>query len=262
MRIRLCFSKTATLRFIGHLDFLRVFQQTIRRADLPAAFSQGFNPHLLISFALPLPLGMESGNDYADITLEHDMSAADIVDKLNAAAPRGLIVHSACPAWNKAASVVTAADYLLDVSCLDLDMGKIDSVVAEIKRSEAIIIAKKTKKGVKDTNIRGDILGLERVGEKVLMRLSAGSARFLSPLSVAGLFSRNGVMACVSDSISQNGITPCVSDIMRTELYYEGENGELLPLSAQSGGASQSGSSSQNGSSAQSGSSSQNGGFA
>ncbi|MCL2456261.1 MAG: TIGR03936 family radical SAM-associated protein, partial [Defluviitaleaceae bacterium] len=85
-KIRLKFSKTKTLRFIGHLDFLRVFQQTIRRAGLPAAFSQGFNPHLMISFALPLPLGMESLNDYADITLESEASFDDIVKKINDAA--------------------------------------------------------------------------------------------------------------------------------------------------------------------------------
>jgi len=55
-KIRLRFSKTGTLCYLGHLDFLKVFTQAIRRSGLPIAYSQGFNPHQIISFALPLPL--------------------------------------------------------------------------------------------------------------------------------------------------------------------------------------------------------------
>ncbi|MCL2224202.1 MAG: TIGR03936 family radical SAM-associated protein, partial [Defluviitaleaceae bacterium] len=113
-KIRLRFSKTDTLRFIGHLDFLRVVQQTIRRAALPVAFSQGFNPHILISFALPLPLGMASLNDYADLTLTDEIPFSEITERLNAAAPVGLTINAAYPAEDKAASVVCVADYVIE----------------------------------------------------------------------------------------------------------------------------------------------------
>jgi radical SAM-linked protein len=208
-KIRLRFSKFGTLRFIGHLDFLRVFQQTVRRANLPAAFSQGFNPHLQISFALPLPLGMESTNDYADIILTHEIPFSEITQKLNAAAPSGLTIKAAYPAENKAASVVCEADYMLKVKTSPLD-----PIIGEILQREEIIIAKKTKKGVKDTDIRGDILHLQACDDAVLMRLSAGSARFLNPLTVAELISRDA----------------CVGEITRTELYCQNENGELVTL--------------------------------
>jgi len=202
------FSKTGSLRFIGHLDFLRVFQQTIRRAGLPAAFSQGFNPHLQISFALPLPLGMESVNDYADLTLTEELSPAEIVEKLNAVAPSGLLVKAAYAAENKAASVVSVADYILNIPVISPE---------EILQQDKIIIAKKTKKGIKDTDIRPDILSLELQGSAVLMRLSAGSSRFLNPVTVAEL-------------IAVEGEKPSVANISRIELYQENENGKIITL--------------------------------
>lgn len=207
-RVRMRFSKTGSLRFIGHLDFLRVFQQTIRRAGLPAAFSQGFNPHLQISFALPLPLGMESVNDYADLTLTEELSPAEIVEKLNAVAPSGLLVKAAYAAENKAASVVSVADYILNIPVISPE---------EILQQDKIIIAKKTKKGIKDTDIRPDILSLELQGSAVLMRLSAGSSRFLNPVTVAEL-------------IAVEGEKPSVANISRIELYQENENGKIITL--------------------------------
>jgi radical SAM-linked protein len=212
IKIRLQFSKSDTLRFIGHLDFLRVFQQTIRRAGLPAAFSQGFNPHLQISFALPLSLGMESVNDYADLTLEEEISATEIIKKLNAAAPNGLTIKNAYPAENKAASVVSVADYAI-ADC-DFDKTKIEKIL----QSETIIIPKKTKKGIKDTEIRPDILSLEFSGKNptlLLMRLSAGSSRFLNPVTVTSLLFQE---------------KQTTANISRLELYRETEKSELIPL--------------------------------
>lgn len=245
MKIRLRFSKRGTLTFIGHLDFLRVFQQTIRRAALPAAFSQGFNPHLQISFALPLPLGMESVNDYADLTLADEMPCAEITTRLNAAAPDGLTVHEAYPAEDKAASVVVAADYLLEIMTLgalppnphegvnaplhETALRAVSGRITEILRAEKIIVPKKTKKGIKDTDIRPDIIAIELCDSEEVepggmcgnshgspvptsrlarMRLSAGSARFLNPLIVAELIL---------------GEKPSVSAITRLELYRANE---------------------------------------
>jgi len=215
-KIRLQFSKTGTLRFIGHLDFLRVFQQTIRRAGLPSAFSQGFNPHLLISFALPLPLGMESVNDYADIVLEEEVAAGEIIKRLNAAAPDGLVVKKAYPVENKAASIVKIADYIVRGG----ESSKVRSTaeegrVGEFLQAAEIIVAKKTKKGVKDTDIRADIFDLRFVGGDLHMRLSAGSERFLNPLIVAGL-------------VFGEGVSP--SAVSRMELYREDERGGSVTL--------------------------------
>jgi len=209
IKIRLQFSKTDTLRFIGHLDFLRVFQQTIRRAALPVAYSQGFNPHILLSFALPLPLGMESINDYADLTLEKEMPLDEIAAKMNMNAPVGLKISKASPVENgRAAAITVAADYLFHAN-IPTD------IIAKALASETIVVPKKTKSGIKDTDIRPDILDIWQQDGKTILRLSAGSARFLNPLTVAEFLTSE---------------KPSASNLSRLELYQSDESGGFTPL--------------------------------
>ena len=204
--MRIQFSKKDDLRFIGHLDFLRVFQQTIRRAALPAAYSQGFNPHILLSFALPLPLGMESENDYADLVLEE--KPTDIRERLNVCAPPGLYIKSVYPTENNAASVVTEADYAFYPNGKDFDIEK-------LLNTEAIFISKKTKSGIKDVDIRPDIIDLKTADNFIIMRLSAGSSRFLHPLTAAELLTDE---------------KPSPAAIRRLELFQPDEKGGSIPL--------------------------------
>lgn len=188
IKMRIRFSKTGTLRFIGHLDFLRVFQQAIRRAGLPIAYSQGFNPHQIISFALPLPLGMESINDYADITLTHAIAPEDIIESLNKNAPVGLVATAAYPAVGAAAAAATmVADYTLDVDFEACPANVLQERINGILSATQVIVAKKTKSGIKDTDIRPDIIAIELTKTGISMRLYAGSGRFLNPITVCKL---------------------------------------------------------------------------
>ena len=63
MKIRVKFSKHGAMKFIGHLDILRLFQKAIRRAEIPIVFTEGFSPHMVMSFASPLGVGIESEGD-------------------------------------------------------------------------------------------------------------------------------------------------------------------------------------------------------
>jgi radical SAM-linked protein len=214
-RYLLRFTKNGPLRFIGHLDLLRVFQLTMRRAALPVAYSQGFNPHQLISFALPLPLGMAGENDYAEIYFTEVIADCDeIITRFNNAAPSGLrlTLLKKFPDGPGVAACCCAADYVYSA---DVPQQVIDDVLT---RNE-LIIPKKTKSGVKDTDIRPDILTLKTDGETVRMRLSAGSQRFLNPLTVAGLL------------IAKAEATPDAGLFTRTELYRLNPDGTLVPLS-------------------------------
>ena len=69
MKVRIKFEKRGNLRFIGHLDLMRYFQKANRRAGLPIAYSEGFSPHQIMSFAAPLSMGVESTAEYADFKL-------------------------------------------------------------------------------------------------------------------------------------------------------------------------------------------------
>ena len=206
-RTRLRFSKKGGLKFVGHLDFLRAFGETVMRSGLPAAFSCGFNPHILLSFALPLPLGFESENDYADLALMEDVGAEEVAGRLNMAAPAGLFVKSAGPARDKCAAAVAAADYLGPAA---------GATAAAARQALAgpIVVQKKTKSGLRAADIRDDIMSAEVSGGEVLLRLRAGSGRFLGPLlAMEGLF----------------GARPGPVGFCRLEMHRL-ENGRAVPL--------------------------------
>ena len=208
VKTRLRFSKGGNLRFIGHLDFLKTFQQALGRSKLPVAYSQGFNPHMQLSFALPLPLGMTSGYDYADLTLEAEMPEVEIISRINAQTPGGLTITGARDFTGPgAAALVMAADYNFPVGLLAEKTSPAqtaDDIIQNLLARKSIIIPKKTKSGIKDTDIRPDILDISVTGPNIQMRLAAGSARFLNPMIVAGLLL---------------GREACPSDITRAELY-------------------------------------------
>ena len=67
------------MKFIGHLDTMRFFQKAIRRADIPVAYSEGFSPHMIMSFAAPLGVGTTSSGEYFDMQLAKDMPTKELV---------------------------------------------------------------------------------------------------------------------------------------------------------------------------------------
>ena len=75
MKVRIRFAKYGALKFIGHLDVMRYFQKAIRRADLPIAYSEGFSPHQIMSFAAPLSVGHTSEGEYLDIEVTSQITA-------------------------------------------------------------------------------------------------------------------------------------------------------------------------------------------
>ena len=94
MRIRLTFSKTGPMQYIGHLDLHRSWERTFRRSGLPLAYSQGFNPQPRLNLACALPLGFTSQCEILDAWLEQDLPIAQIQETVSNALPPGLVVHS------------------------------------------------------------------------------------------------------------------------------------------------------------------------
>jgi radical SAM-linked protein len=89
-RIRIHFAKTPAMRFTGHLDLFRAWERSIRRAGLPLAYSQGFNPHPRINLAAALPLGFTSDAEIADVWLDPDMDLQAVEQALEPALPPGI----------------------------------------------------------------------------------------------------------------------------------------------------------------------------
>ena len=85
MNVRIRFGKEGMMRFIGHLDVLRTFQKIFRRADVPMVYSKGFSPHPVMSFALPLGLGLSSEGEYLDAAVEDGTDPKAMLAALQAA---------------------------------------------------------------------------------------------------------------------------------------------------------------------------------
>ena len=80
MKTRMRFTKTGSMKFIGHLDCMRFFQKAIRRAKLDVAYSQGYSPHQLMSFASPLGVGITSDGEYLDVDFGIDSIFEQVYD--------------------------------------------------------------------------------------------------------------------------------------------------------------------------------------
>ena len=96
MRLRIKFRKYGVLRFIGHLDLMRFFQKAIRRAEIDIAYTTGFSPHQIMSFAAPLGVGLSSNGEYMDIEVNSMISCQDAKKRLNEASVPGIEVTKVC----------------------------------------------------------------------------------------------------------------------------------------------------------------------
>ena len=92
-RYRITFAKTEAMRFTGHLDLHRTWERTFRRAALPLAYSEGFNPQPKINIGAALPLGCVSEADLIDVLLETEVDPLEVESSLRRAAPPGIRIE-------------------------------------------------------------------------------------------------------------------------------------------------------------------------
>ena len=184
------------MKFIGHLDIMRYFQKAIRRANIPIAFSGGFSPHMIMSFAAPLGVGVTSAGEYFDMELTDDsLSSKEMENRLNASMAEGMKVISVrqIPDGKASAcmSLVAAADYTVvfregKEPSVEWKKGQLEAFFAQ----DSIEILRKTKRSEKITDIKPWIYKLELRGDKVWMQLSQGSVHNLKPELVMEAFAK------------------------------------------------------------------------
>lgn len=184
------------MKFIGHLDIMRYFQKAIRRANLPIAFSGGFSPHMIMSFAAPLGVGVTSGGEYFDMELtENTLSSKEMEDRLNAAMADGMKVLSVrqIPDGKASAcmSLVAAADYSVRFrENKEPGVSWKEGQLEAFYQQDTIEILRKTKRSEKVTDIKPWIYRLELRGDAVWMQLSQGSVHNLKPELVMEAFAQ------------------------------------------------------------------------
>ena len=155
MKLRIKFAKSGCMKFIGHLDIMRYFQKAIRRAGIDIAYSEGFSPHQIMSFAAPLGVGLESEGEYLDIQVHSALSSRQMVEALNQVMTDGMKVCSVrrLPEGGKnAMSIVAAADYRLHF--FEGRSPEMQQAFREFMAQEELPVLKKTKKSEILLNIR------------------------------------------------------------------------------------------------------------
>lgn len=217
--IRLKFSRKGPVSYLGHLDVLRYFQKAILRAGIDIRYSEGFNPHQILSFAYPLGVSMETYGDYCDIEVNSFTSVDDIVDSLNNVMNEGISIISASIVPDdklNAMASVAMAEYKVLINDINLmTQNKIDDYM----NLEVIDIEKEDKKGnLKLVNIREGVLSLTLEGEYLWMKLLSGSSLNIKPIQVIETFNK------------YEGTELNIKKIIRIDIYREDNEGAYIPL--------------------------------
>jgi radical SAM-linked protein len=222
MKIRMKFSKNGPLKFVGHLDMMRYFQKVFRRAGVDIAYSKGYSPHQIISFAAPLGLGVTSDGEYLDAEFNSVESSEKMLDRINEQMNEGVVLLEFKQLPDKcknAMSSVAGADYLISFREGYYDEKVFLDAVEGFISQKQIMIVKKTKKSEKEVDIRPMIYQMEVRDGQIFMQLATGSVNNLKPNLVMEAM-------CVYLGLEHEKFAFVVH---KTETYLE-ENGKLLPL--------------------------------
>lgn len=226
LKLRIKYTKTGVLRFIGHLDVMRFFQKAIRRAKLSVAYTKGFSPHQIISFAAPMPLGMTSEGEYFDGEFDLVTSTEDMMKCLNETMPEEIQVLDIVELSDDAKpsmAIVTASDYYIylnDEAVSDV-FKKLTPKLSDFYNENKIEILKKTKSKEVMTDIKPLIYDIKPYKDGIYMLLASGSRDNLKPELVI-------LALCEYAGISYNRYDYMIH---RLETYM-GDKDNLLPLSA------------------------------
>ena len=228
VRYLIKFSKEDSIKFISHLDLMRTIQKIIRRADLPVEYSKGFNPHMSLSLAQPLSVGMSSKGEYMDLVLVEELNEEFIKEKLNESAPMTIRIIEVTKVIQLTEKKVPPSMALIDRANYSLKLPVEDGCIAE-KSLEALlensswVTIKKSKKGEREIDIRPLIKDIKYwLKDEYLVincTLACGSREHLSP----------DLLSTYIKSNCEGFDTERFTYMERNEMYAE-KNGAFVPL--------------------------------
>ena len=186
MRYLIKFSKGEGIKFISHLDLMRTIQRIIRRSGVPIEYSKGFNPHMALSLAQTLSVGVYSDGEYMDIVLTEEMKVADLLERLNEAAPPTIRFFEATPIEivenvkrvPQAMALLDAGRYIIKLKLVNEE--NVEEKMASLLNENAWETLKKSKKGEKMADIKPLVKELKywvKDGELVINALIATGSR-------------------------------------------------------------------------------------
>ena len=195
--VRIWFKKMGMSRYVSHLDLMRAMTRTVRRAKLPLWYTEGYNPHPYMTFALPLSLGMESLCESMDVRIEGDITNEGIFDLLKGAMPPGIeITDVTDPVHDPKVIALGEFDILFDT---DKNAEALAGVIKDMLSQDSLIVQKLGKKGrhkvLKDIDLMEHIkeysVGVMGERVKLSVTLPAGSTTNINPSLLADEIVKN-----------------------------------------------------------------------
>ena len=195
MEVRMSFKKTGMAKFISHLDTVRCITRAMKRANVPVWFTEGFNPHAFLTFAMPLSLGFESLCETVDFRLMEEVDLNELAERLNKALPVDITVKEIY-VYETSPNDIRWAEY-------KIIFNNPDSLLLEqaenILSSEEIMVMKKAKQGRKkvdkEVNIKEYIKSFELNEEdgKLILKtvLSSGTSININPMLLIGALTKD-----------------------------------------------------------------------
>jgi radical SAM-linked protein len=220
VKIIAAFEKTKELSYTSHLDVQRTLQRAFRRANLPLAFSKGFNPHPKLSFATALATGYTSEGEWLEVELDKEITPEDFIEQVNAALPKGMrfvrafVADDGFPTLSK---MLVAARYLVTLyTDAPVSAQALLNAVKAIMDSEEVIVEKKTKSGIRPANIRPEI----REAEAISASDRTAVVAVVGTLNAAGGLRAETFARALFERLSVNGRFTA----HRTALCFEGSD--------------------------------------
>ncbi len=185
--LRAFYTKTGRAKYISHLDMNRCMDRAIKRSGLPVWYTEGFNPHIYTTFALPISLGFESLCETMDFRLLEELPLEEVTARLNACLPEGIRVLRTAPPLLKP-EAITWADYEVLLTFDRQPAGEAARLLAAAYGREQLVVTKKTKRGQQELDIKPLIQQFEAAPHddentvRLTVRLAAGIQTNINPM--------------------------------------------------------------------------------
>ena len=211
-KLRLRFLKKGRAVYISHLDLMRTMQRAFLRAGYALRYSEGFNPHPVISILLPLGVGTSSECELMDFQLTEDADLSALPARLTAAMPEGIAALEAYPGGRKAKELKwlrVAGVFEYD----DRDATEMGGALADFFARESIVIRKKTKRGEGESDIAPAI-------REISFRPAGKSVRLEAAISAQEPTLNPAQLVNALDQLAPE-LTPDFAEFCRLEVYDE-----------------------------------------
>jgi len=183
---RIKYEKNGSLKFISHLDLNALFSRALRRAQMPVELTQGYNTRFKVSFGPALPLGIAGLQEILDLCLTEELEPEQIREKITSVAPAGLTITKVEKVPENYASLTQSLCWAVYLVFLGLNGSynndkageweeKIGITIKSFLNHKNILVEKKTKKGIREVDLRPCIQNLEFLSwqdEKIVIRLT------------------------------------------------------------------------------------------